>query len=252
MLRSVKELHGYKILARDGEMGKVHEFLFDDEFWTIRYLVADTGSWLQQKLVLISPIALQQPDWSGRKFPVTLTKEQVENSPDIDKDKPVSRQHEIRLNRYYRWPLYWTGGGLSAAGTPGMPPPLVEDEEMAEIEQEDIEDAKDKHLRSTKEVMNYHIHARDGEIGHVEDFIVDDENWLIRYLVVDTKNWLPGRKVLVSVEWSERIDWAGALVHVDLTREQIKQSPEFDPSKPVNREYEKQLYDFYGRPKYWL
>jgi len=248
MLRSVKDLHDYKIRARDGDVGTVEAFLFDDEFWTIRYLVADTGSWLVEKLVLISPVALEQPEWDNRMFPVNLTKKQIENSPDIDADKPVSRQHELRLNQYYNWPLYWTGVGMSTMAAPSMPPVDLAEEEVEGAAEAD----EDEHLRSTKEVLDYHIRATDGDIGHVEDIIVGDESWIVRYFVVDTRNWLPGgRKILVSPEWVDHIDWAGARVHLDLPCEMVEKSPEFDPAEPIDREYEERLYDFYQRPKYW-
>jgi hypothetical protein len=119
-------------------------------------------------------------------------------------------------------------------------------------EQEEKEERhSDPHLRSTREVIGYHIQARDGEIGHVDDLIVDDELWYLRYLVIDTRNWLPGRKVLVAPAWAEQVSWIERKVYIDLKRETIKNSPEFDPSMPVNREYEVQLYDYYGRPRYW-
>lgn len=247
MLLSIKELQGYKILATDGQIGKVGDFFFDDLAWTIRYLVADTGSWLNEKKVLLSPMALLKPDWSLRLFPVNLSQEQIERSPDIDADQPVSRQHELRLNKYYHWPLYW-----AEPGSPVAPPPMgVGRDEAVAVEEGKHEKDPDLHLRSTKEVMKYHIRAMDGEIGHLEDFIVDDEIWAIRYLVIDTRNWLPGKKVLVARGWIQRIDWAGGRVHVELVQDSIKNSPEYNPSIPVNREYEERLYDFYGRPKYW-
>lgn len=254
MLRSIKELHGYQILATDGQVGKVKEFYFDDNIWTIVYLVVDTGSWLREKMVLISPVALKQPEWSSHLFPVGLSRKEIEGSPDIDVDKPVSRRHEIKLNQYYNWPLYWTGIGLTYTGrTSAVPPPFdVEQEEMAGEEAWEQEEDVDTSLRSTGEVIGYGIRASDGDIGHVEDFIVEDETWIIRYMVVDTRNWLPGKKVLVAPTWIQRFDWAGAQVHVELSRDDIKDSPEYDPSNPVNREYEERLYDFYGRPKYWL
>ena len=99
--------------------------------------------------------------------------------------------------------------------------------------------------------MGYYIKTTDGEVGHVDDLIVDDETWGFRYMVVDTRNWLPGRKVLISVEWIESVSWLENEVQVDVASEAIKNSPEFDPSQPVNREYEMVLYDYYGRPKYW-
>ena len=240
MLRSVKDLRGYTIRAADGDIGKVHEFYFDDRGWIIRYLVVDTGTWLPGRRVLLSPSAMGQPDWETQVLPVGLTKGQVEHSPPIDADKPVSRQMERELHVYFGWRPYWGSATVMAIQT--------EEEANQEAEQEQT----DPHLRSTREVIGYHIRARDGEIGHVEDLIANDEGWGIRYLVVDTHNWLPGRKVLVDPFWSEQVNWAERRVHVDMTCEMVKNSPEFDPSAPVNREYEVRLYDFYGRPKYWL
>jgi hypothetical protein len=124
----------------------------------------------------------------------------------------------------------------------GSPPELVE---------EFASESGDPHLRSTQEVLGYYIHASDGDLGHVEDFIVDDDNWTIRYMVVDTRNWLPGKKVLVAPEWITEVSWGESKVYVDLTQDAIKDSPEYDPTETVNRLYEERLYDFYGRPKYW-
>jgi hypothetical protein len=244
MLRSVKSLSGYKIGASDGTIGKVDGFLFHDFSWIIRYLVVDTGGWLPGRKVLISPVALVQPTADVKILPVNLTREQVKNSPDIDTDKPVSRQAEIELHKHYDWTPYWTGGGFAA---PVIEPSSEEKKQAAVAAKEKV----DLLLRSTQEVIGYHIHATDGDIGHAEDFILDDEGWTIRYLVVDTRNWLPGRSVLISPQWIEKISWSDSKVRIDLLKDQIKDSPRYDPSSPINQEYETRLYDFYGRPKYW-
>jgi uncharacterized protein YrrD len=247
MLRSLKELYGYALQATDGEIGTVEEFYFDDEKWAVRYLVANAGSWLTGRLVLISPLALGEPDWGSQRLPVKLTREQIRNSPDIDTAKPISRQHEIDYYQYYGWPYYWAGAetwGVSPLPLAAPPPPPPAEKASGQA-------PGDTHLRSSREVEGYHIQARDGEIGHAEDFIVDDETWRLRYLVVDTRNWWPGKKVLVAPEWISGISWEEALVRVDLTREAIKAGPEFDPGQPINREYEARLYDYYGRPVYW-
>ena len=249
MLRSVKELHGYTIRATDGDIGKVHGLYFDDLAWIVRYLVVDTGNWLPGRKVLLWPGVLGQPDWEMQSLPVRLTKEQVEHSPPISADEPVSRQMEADLHTYYGWTPYWRGGlpvfGLGAAAAAEMIAPSAEEKDGTEAKE------NDPHLRSTGEVIGYHIQARDGEIGHVEDFVVDDEAWYVRYLVIDTRNWLLGRKVTLAPTWAERVSWLKRKVYVDLSKESIKNSPEFDPSMPVNRQYEVQLYDYYGRPYYW-
>lgn len=244
MLRSIQNLSGAAISARDGEIGKVHSFFFDDQSWVIRYLVVDTGRWLPGRKVLIAPTALGRPDWQGRIFPVNLTKEQVRNSPDIDTDRPVSRQREAELHKYYDWAPYWgIGYGLD------LPPGQHVEADRGAVAVESAQG--NTHLRSTKEVRGYRIHATDGEIGHVEDFIVGDEEWVIRYLVVDTGHWLSGRKVLISSEWVRDIGWDEREVWVDVAREAIENSPPYNETDPVNRKYETQMYDYYGRPKYW-
>lgn len=251
MLRVVSELKGYKIDAVDGEIGKVKDFLFDDEQWTVRYMVADTGGWLSERKVLISPVSCEKPDWEEKTFPVNITRKQVEESPPLEEKQPVSRRHEMEHLRYFSWPYYWVGGkvwGFAAAPAElrsRKGPPEKEAEEAA------VATMEETHLRSIDEVIGYHILASDGEIGHVEDFVMDDELWIIRYMAVDTRNWLPGKQVLVPPDWIEKISWESRRVEVDMSREAIKKGPEFEPHKPVNREYETRLYDYYGRPYYW-
>jgi len=247
MLRSLNEMINYVLLATDGEIGRCKDFLFDDEFWTVRYMVADTGKWLPGRKVLISPISLGEPDWLKRQFPVNLTKAQIEESPALDEHAPVSRLYEQMYFSYFEWPYYWSGP--DRWGMTPIPPsvPLV----PPKAGEEAASDPEESHLRSVKEVKGYYIKGTDGEIGHVEDVIADHETWAVRYIVVDTRNWLPGRKVLVASEWIETVSWVQNTVTVDLTTQEIKEGPEYDPSQPVNREYEVRLYDFYGRPAYW-
>ena len=176
---------------------------------------------------------------------------QVEESPAIDTDRPVSRQNEIAYYSHYGYPYYWSGPYLWGAYPYPVPPP----DRATSLENEQHWDwageSGDPHLRSSAAVIGYYIAATDGDIGHVEDFLVDDATWAIRYMVVDTGNWWSGKTVLVSPQWIARVDWNESKVHVDLTREQIKNSPAFDPSNPVHRDYEALLWDYYGRPRYW-
>jgi hypothetical protein len=245
----MKGLIGYTLEARDGEIGRCQDFLFDDQYWTVRYMVADTRRWLPGRKVLISPISFDKPDWETQLFPVRLTQTQIKEAPDLDENAPVSRQYERSYHRYYGWPPYWAGDGLwGTAGHPGGLYGATAPEPVREVSERE---SADPHLRSAEEVRGYHIQATDHEIGHVEDYIVDDVSWSIRYMVVDTRNWLPGKKVIISPSWIGFVDWGNRSVEVLLTREEVKESPEYDPLTPVNREYEVRLYDFYGRPKYW-
>jgi uncharacterized protein YrrD len=258
MFRRVKKLEGFALSATDGEVGKVDQFYFDEQTWTIRYLVVETGHWFSKQKVLISPLAVDPPAWDEGRFPIDLSREQVENSPDIDTERPVSREYEAELHTYYNWPEYWSPTGLlkpgypphAAAATPPSAPQATQQQAPEDMVPADRQKAETT-LRSTDEVIGYHIQARDGEIGHVADFLIDDESWIIRYLVVDTRTWLPGKKVLVAPQWIEAISWPEAKVHVTLDRETIKTSPEFDPDQPISRAYETELYDHYEQPKYW-
>lgn len=230
MQHSLRSMIGFAIRATDGDLGKVYEFYFDDATWTIRYMVAETGNWLLGRKVLISLAALGKPDWELRTFPVGLTCDQVRNSPDIDTERPVYRQHEAELHEYYQWPQYWEGGYGGALGI--TPYPLFEKPLLQESSASDRKD--DPHLRSTRQVTGYKIHATNGEIGHVADFMVNDQNWAIRYLVVDTGNWLPGKKVLISPSWIKSVNWDDASVTVDRMRESVKNSPDADPAKAAD------------------
>ena len=246
MLSIAKTLKGYTLHGLDGEIGKVREFYFDDRHWTIRYLVADTGNWLTDRQVLISPHAMVSVNREERYIAIDLTKQQIEDSPPLDSDKPVSRQFEEGYIEYFGWPVYWSGPYAW-----GHSPYPVRDREKRR-ESTQGEKAWDPHLRSTHDVTGYHIHAADGEIGHVEDFIIDDETWAIRYLIVDTRNWWPGRKVLVSPQWMECVSWSESEVFVNLSREAVRQSPEYRMESLPTRDYESGLYLHYDRLGYWI
>lgn len=253
MYRSAKSLYGYKILALDGEIGKVHEFFFDDNLWIMKYLVVHTGNWLTGRKVLITPAAISEPDLKSEGIPVALTKEQVKNSPDIDTDKPISIQNELKLTKYYGLRSFWPymRPFVPLSGAYEIPPNVPVSERGDEPLDFTDEDG-DSHLRSTKKVTGYYIQAVDDEIGHADDFIVDDSEWIIRYIVIDTRNFLPGKKVIVSPQWITNISWSESKIYIDIPKDDVKNSPAFDPSAPVNREYEIRLYDYYGRPKYWI
>jgi uncharacterized protein YrrD len=250
MLRTLDSLRGYKIQATDGEIGHVEDFLFDDATWKIRYFVVDTGPWLFGREVLISPEAVGEPSWDAEVLPVSLTKEEVENSPDVDLDLPVSRQNEEALFAYYGWQNYWMTLPIGTrAGVPATPPPApVTPDEALRANTE----AGDPHLRSVDEVVGYDVEARDGDVGSVDDFIVDDETWALRYMVITTGNWLAGREVLVSPRWVEDIDWETSDVEVALSQRDIKESPAYEAAGPLPRDYEERLHEHYGMKGYWM
>jgi sporulation protein YlmC with PRC-barrel domain len=194
MMRNVKDLRGYAIRATDGVIGRVDDFYFDDEDWGLRYLVVDTGKWLSGRKVLISPIAIGSPDWMLQELPVSLTKTQVRRSPDIDTRKPVSRQHEAEYSRYYGYPYYWGGAGFWGMGAypGGLTAGDTIKEELRTAAAHAPRTPDDSHLRSTNVVIGYQVHATDGNIGRIDDLLVDDHTWAIRYLIVDTNRWWTG------------------------------------------------------------
>jgi hypothetical protein len=268
MLHNVKDIVGFAIEATDGALGHVKDFYFDDEAWVIRYLVVETGSWLSNRKVLVSPYSMGEPTWGSEKLPVRLTREQVRASPSIDTDKPVSRQYEQDLNGYYAYPNYWGSTGLWGAGyypstmytgmgigmgyAGGISERVAEQgnlNRMAHVA--DQRSDGDPHLRSCNAVIGYYIHATDGDIGHVQGMLVDEKTWAIRYLVINTSNWWLGHEVLVAPEWITDVSWVEHTVTIDLTRQAIKESPHWDPSLLPDRPQEALVYQHYGRKGYW-
>lgn len=232
MLRSIKALQGYTMAAMDGHVGQVADFYLDDKDWVIRYLATDLDSEPTNRQVLISPVALGQPDWEQRVFPISLTRQQVAQSPQVALDQPITQQYEASLHEYYQWPVYWMGDGIAPPPAVEVPPEIYSPEEgtapAATL-------PPDPHLRRVGTVIGYALQAKDGEIGQVQDFIVNDETWAIGYMVVDLPSGLTGhRQVLISPNWVESISLAEAKIHIDLRHETIENSPEYDPAELVN------------------
>jgi hypothetical protein len=250
MLLVGSALKGYVIQASDGEIGVVSDLLFDDTTWKLRWVVVDTGTWLATRKVLLHPSAVAKADHDRQELSVSLTKQQIEDSPDIFHDQPVSQRMENSLYDYYGWDPLWGGGyfGGGAMASPLSPPsyfgaaPLGQSASMVLPRAEE----GDPHLRSIAAVNGYHIHATDGDIGHVENFLLDDTTWSIRYLIVDTRNWWPGQHVLVSPYAVREIDWAERHIVLDVTRAQVKDSPPWDPVAMIDTYYEKRLHRHYG------
>lgn len=248
MLRSYKDLKDYRIGAIDGAIGHLRDCYFDDIAWVVRYLIVDTAHWLPGRQVLISPISLGEPDTSLLVFPASLTRAQVRGSPGIDTARPVSRQHEMQYLDYYSYPYYW--GGLGFWGGGYYPSDLVAANRVDTRPAPEAVNG-DPHLRSCDAVLRYRISASDGEIGHVEGFLIDTDTWAIRYLIVETSNWLLGHPVLVSPQWIERISWSDSSVVIDLTRQAIKDAPRYQAGMPLERADEEAIYQYYQRDAYW-
>lgn len=257
MLIKSKALKGYKLQSLDGEIGKVEQFYFDDHHWTIRYMIANTGGWLMDWQVLISPYSLMSVNYEERFISINLTKKKIEESPLLESDKPVSMQYEEQYYQYYGQPLYW-GGSFMWGASPYIQNDIYlssfENSEGQKKAEENLtkQHSWDPHLRSTDTVRGYKIRGTDGDIGHIDDFVIDDKNWAIRYLIIDTKDLWPAKKVLISPKWIERIDWTHSVAFVNVSCEDIMKSPEYTESFSLTRGYEADLHQFYNRRGYWV
>ena len=251
MLQPASALPGLVIHARDGKIGTVSDLLFDDRTWTLRWLVAETGGWLTGRKVLLHPSAITHADGPLSEIFVALTRDQVERSPDTLTDQPVTPQLQNHLYDYYGLDPFWGSSGFFGAASMlsplGVPPPGYGALASA-ADAGTLDDAGDSHLRSTASIKNYHILGTDGSIGHVENFLIDPADGVIRYLIIETRNWWPGEHVLISPRAVKEISWPDHQIRLGVTRAQIKAAPKWDPAAAVGALYQQQLHGHYGWP----
>lgn len=236
MLHSFKKIINTTLHAKDGEIGHLDDLLFDDELWIVRYVVVRTGGFLKRHRVLVSPLGVAQVDWDNQALRLKLTRQQIEDSPDVDTDQPYFRQMEKRYFDYYSWPYYWSemsiwgidprntimSGAVEEHQTGVSRQPSPEEQEAPERPE------GDPHLRSFREVSRYDFDAEGTLFGHVGDFLIEDDDWTVRYLVAETRTWWPSQRVLISPMWIRSVDWADRCIKLRLTREEIESSPEFN------------------------
>jgi hypothetical protein len=235
----LRSLERFAVDATDGALGSLINFLFDDERWTVRYLVVETGSFFDRRGVLVSPLSFRSVRQDCRRIELALTCAQIQGSPSVDVDLPVSRQHEADYYEYYGYPPYW--GPANPRGIRYVPERGGDPGQMI----------GDVHLRSAKELCGYHVHGTDDGIGSVVDFLVDDVTWAIRYLVVDTGHFGWGKKVLLAPQWATRISFDLRQVFVGVARDVVHTSPPWDETAALDRAYEERLYGHYQRAGYW-
>ncbi|OQW32302.1 MAG: hypothetical protein A4E19_19950 [Nitrospira sp. SG-bin1] len=241
--RRVRDIAKLTLYGHDGPVGTAQELYFDDQHWTVRYLVVRTGGWLLGRDVLIAPIAIEGIDDTDASMRIGLNNKQIEQAPSIESTRPISRRYEEAYYKHFRWAPYWQPDTTVW----GSPIPYSDTSAMDHDEPLRTDSPEQSHLRSSSEVTGYGIHAKDGEIGHLEDLVVDDEDWIVRYVEVDTGNWLPGKKVLVQSGRIQQIDWPSRSVTMSLTRHAIESAPAYDPSKLITPDYEVRLFKHYGR-----
>lgn len=246
MLFAITGLLGCPVRTEDGDAGTVKDYLFDDRNWRIRWMVVDTGAWLPGRKILIHPSAIEPlvipPSTGGLGMgpgvdrpvvSVALTQNEIKASPDASEDEPVTQQMEDRLYDHYSRDPIWgaTIFGTNAISPPISAPPLVADPRRhGKIETGPHPGDGDSHLRSAASVKGYHVEATNGEIGHVENFLIDDADWSVRYLLIATRNWWPGKHVQLAPNTVEAFDWMRKHIALNVTREQVQSSPEWDPA----------------------
>lgn len=261
---SAKKLTGYDVFAIDGQVGVLEDFLFDDEKWTIRYFVIGVGNWLDKRQVLLSPICLDMVDQNRAGLNVIADKQTIKDSPDVLSEPPISRQQEVKIHNHYGWSHYWAGNelwgphpsprALTSLGRGKMGDEEVDDKVFEEV-RELQEKSQPTNLRSIKEIASqltgYSISAQDGNFGHVDDVLIDEDTWTIRYFVIDTMKWWPSKHVIISPDWITDISWADRHVVIDLTQQDIKDGPVYDPDQTLSKPFEEEVHDAYKKKAYW-
>lgn len=247
MYTRLSELKNLVLAATDGEIGRCRDFLFDDERWTVRYIEANTSRWLLGRRVLISPASLQAPDATNGRLPVNLTEAEIKAAPGLEEHQTVSRLYEAEYARHYGLMYYWDGGGIWGLGTnPVDIMPSLDIQSPPEYNARKVDEAEqgNEYLRSAAAVIGYRIHALDGELGEIEDFVIDTANWTIVFAVLDTRRWLPGRTVLLPISWAKDISWAERSFSVEVTKQAIETAPEMH--EPISVEAVKAYYKHFS------
>jgi len=221
MLHLANKVFGATVRGVDGPLGTLEDFLFDEDGWVVRYLIVDTGA----RRLLLSPMAVPG-SWDRSEIVVNLTTAQVESSPDVDA-ATLDRARETAMLEHYRHPRYW--GDTNIWGT--FPTPnALSDAAGAATPAASGRVATEQALRlhAVSARIGAHIQAADGEIGHIDDFLVDELTWCVRYLLVDTSNWIGGKSVLVRTKMVRGFDPTDGTLRVDAARDVIEHSPSFE------------------------
>ncbi len=262
MLFAVSGLEGCQVRASDGDVGVVKDFLFDDETWTIRWVAIDTGHWLPGRQVFIHPSAIAPltlppkpslPMISPRptlELTVNLTRNEIEAGPHASEGEPVTSDMEALLYDYYGWDPYWGATHFGAAVLPNAEAKIVDDAARRDADAEIPPVDGVNRLHSVVEFKGYYVHALDGDIGHVENVLADDVNWEIRYLVIATRNWWPGKIVQLAPYAVKDIDWFGERINMNVTRDQVRSAPAWDPLALADEAREDELHRHFGWPGY--
>lgn len=262
MLFAVSGLEGCPVKASDGDVGSVKDFLFDDENWKIRWMVVGAGKWLPGRQVLIHPSAIapltlppkpklpMMSQGDTLELTVNLTKHQIEQGPYSGEDELVDKDMEALLYDYYGWDPYWGATHFGGELLPNAEQRMVADEVGREADAATPLVDGGPRLHSVAALKGYHVHALDGDIGHVENVLADDENWEIRYLIIATRNWWPGKVVQLAPYAVKDIDWSDRRINMNVSRDQVRSAPAWDPLALADEAREDELHRHFGWPGY--
>jgi sporulation protein YlmC with PRC-barrel domain len=248
MRKKLKDYLGSIMSAVDGEIGKVSDFYFDDNTWSVLYFVVEAGDWLGGRKLLISPQALSKTDRDNVLIPVDLTREKIQTSPEVDTEKPISRQYEMDLYSHFHWSEYWSGGNWPGGmGTVGMitTPALPFEEAIHQYVAH--EEAADYPIRSMNAFVGTPVSATDGHVGDLYDIVVDDRHWTITLLLVEGGQRLPEKKFALLPGLIADSGRASAGVSLIASIQQVQESPEFNSKMPDGENYEAELENYYQR-----
>jgi hypothetical protein len=231
-MKTLRRLEGFRVLGEGETLGKVMDAYFDDHVWAVRDLVV-AGSGRHARLWWLSPHSILRIDQRRRTIETTITAAQWRTTAPDEPDTAIPRATWTGLLKYYGFPYSWRG--LDRAVAPRVP----------------SSSGPELHLRSERRFRHYLVHALDGELGHVEDLLVDEHSWAVRYLVVDTRRWRPGGRVLLAPEWVLYVSWLEQSVHTSLEQKTVRTAPPYDRRTRIDRAYEARLRQHYGRPAAW-
>lgn len=268
MLRNIKDLFGYPIMASDGKSGKVMDVLFGDRNWRMRYLDVETRRGFRLNLRYLSEEEKSE-DRVTRRLIETKDLEALDFGPDrriiktfLDTEEikkcegfgshlTVEERYEMEFRRFHGHTNYDERPFFGSFGYAGhLPSVSAYDHTEKEIREhlDRMSEIAGEHLHSAKAVLGYHVAGLDGSLGIVGDLILDVSSWSISYLVLDTRHGIPSRKYLLDMSDVQAIEWPSSTMEVKLTNEDVTSRRRYWVHDPVNVTDDEEEYDYSGRP----
>ncbi|PSL50806.1 PRC-barrel domain protein [Salsuginibacillus halophilus] len=252
MLFEAKKLRNFGVITSDGELGKIDDVYMDEDQWVIRYLVVNRKPLLPGGKVLVSPIAVERMDINGQTIHLNVTKEELEEAPGKEEAEPITRKKELELHHHFGYGYYWPAQGMW--GSFPYPHQLRVEAPHHQRPQE-LPNEEEIKVRSLKEMTGdwsgYDVEGSDGDIGTIDDVIVEDDTWNIRYISVDTGRLFSTGHAVLSSSWILHTEDEEKKVRVKMARHEVQAAPEYVPGQPLDREFEERLFDHYDQEKYW-